>query len=174
MSETIIAAAVQIVAIAAAAGVGYLVGAAQTRERRRLEKQTNSIQVMLSLCNDRDLLRASGLVSEIDDDPDDESGKYACPPAKEWEKSKLENWLEKRGALRALVNFFETVSVGICNNIYDRDIIFGCARTMFLKNFDRTKGFIYEMRRRRNVDSYGEHFERVAEEFGEGLKSPPK
>ena len=172
MSETIIAAAVQIVAIAAAAGVGYLVGAAQTRERRRLEKQTNSIQVMLSLCNDRDLLEALRVVVKIDNDPRDNIESYAYPSASESEKR--DEWSRKSQAVFSLVNYLETVSAGICEDIYDREIIRKCGRTTFTASHKRTAKFIREVRERRNAPNFAEHFERVAADFAASEPAPPQ
>ena len=177
MSDTIIAvlaaAALQIAAVAFAAGLAYWGVVCQMNGRRKLEKQTNSINVMLMLCSDRDLYDASRVVSEIEDDPDDSSEKYAHPLPGNLEGEKKEGWLKKRSALRALVNFFETVSVGVFQDIYDEEIIRGCARTMFVKNYERTAPFIRKMRREVNIHSYGENFERIAEKFA-AQPVPPK
>ena len=176
MSETAIivvaAAALEFIAIAAAAWLGYKGVVRQMDARRTLEKQTNSINVMLSLFNDRDLLDASRVVSAIADNPEENAAKYAFPPPAELTGEQQGRWAEKGGALRTLVNFFETVSVGIDQDIYDKKIIRGCARAMFVKTHARTADFIQKSRERHNTPTFGEHFERVADEFA--APAPPK
>ena len=173
MSQTtiivIVAAALEIIAIAVAAWFGYLGVVRQMGARRLLEKQTNSVNVMLSLFNDRDLLNASRIVSAIADNPEDDAAKYAYPPPVELPDERRDKWTEKSSALRALVNFFETVSVGVRCDIYDEKIIRGCARTMFIKTHARTAGFILKSRERHNAPAYGENFDIVAADFA----SPP-
>ena len=173
-----VAAVLEISAILWAAWLAYRGVARQMEDRRNLEKQTNSIQVMLTLCSDKDLYDASRIVSEIEDNPDDSSDKYAHPlpeklthPDSALEK---EEWLKKRSALRALVNFFETVSVGVRQNIYDESIIRGCARALFVKNYERTEPFILKMRKESNIHSYGENFQRVAKKFADTNSSSPQ
>ena len=176
MSEAVIVAATQALAILAAAALASWCVLWQMRQRRKLEKQTNSIRVMLTLCSDKDLYDASCIVSEIEDDPDDSSDKYAHSPperlAAPGGASEKAAWLKKRSALRALVNFFETVSVGILQNIYDEEIICGCARAMFVKNYERVEPFILKTRTKSNVYSYGEHFQHVAKKFAD-MPPPP-
>ena len=177
LSETTIAilaaAALEVAAIALAGGLAYWGVVRQMGERRKLQKQTNSINVMLTLCSDRDLYDASRVVSEIEDDPDDSSEKYAHPLPQKLSAEDKEAWLRKRSALRALVNFFEMVSVGIRENIYDEAIIRGCARAMFVKNHERTERFILKMRKESNTYSYGENFQRIAEKFA-APNTPPQ
>ncbi len=144
----------------------------QINQQRKLKKQTNSIQVMLALCSDKDLYDASSMISEIEDDPNDSSEKYAHSPPENLTVQQKNKWLKKRSALRAMVNFFETVSVGIRQNIYDEEIICGCARSMFIKNYERIEPFILKMRSKNNVYSYGEHFQHIAEKFRQ-VDPPP-
>ena len=174
MSETtiIVAAALEIIAIAVAAWLGYLGVVRQMDARRLLEKQTNSVNVMLSLFNDRDLLEASRTVSAIADDPEDDAAKYAHPPHAGLTDEQRDKWTDRGGVLRALVNFFETVSVGIRHDIYDKEIIRGCARAMFVKTHARTAGFILKSRERHNTPTYGEYFDIIAADFA--AKPPPK
>ena len=140
--------------------------------QRLLEKQTNSVNVMLSLFNDRDLLEASRIVSAISDDPHDDAAKYAYPPGIGLKDEERIEWTKRSGALRALVNFFETVSVGIRHDIYDKEIIRGCARAMFVKTHARTTGFIQKSRERHNTPTYGEYFDMiVTQDFS--ARTPP-
>ena len=167
MSETtvaiLLASALEVVAIVAAAGLAYWGVTRQMRERRRLGKQTNSINVMLAAWEDRDLLRAFRIVAKIHDDPRDHVELYAYRDIPEGEDKSV--WGGKSQALFALVNYFETISVGVCEDIYDKRIIRKCGETMFTTSHARTRKFIQEVRVRHGAPHFGEYFERVAKEF---------
>ena len=167
MTETTVAvissAVAEIVAVAIAAGLAYWGVVQQMRARRLLEKQTNSINVMLAAWKDHDLLRAFRVVVAIHDDPRDNVKFYAYHKIPDGEDQKL--WAEKSQALFSLVNYFETVSGGICQDIYDWKIIHKIGKTMFTTSYKRTKKFIEEVRvrqEREGAKDFGRHFEEVA------------
>ena len=169
-AAVLLAAALEIAAVAVAAAFAYFGVVRQMGERRRLEKQTNSIQVMLTAWKDRDLLRAFRVVAKIHDDPNDQVESYAYRDIPAGEDKAA--WAGKSQALFSLVNYFETVSAGVRADIYDRKVIRMCGETMFTTSYQRTRKFILEVRSRHKSPTFGEHFERVADEFA--APAPPK
>ena len=69
-----------------------------------------------------------------------------------------------------MVNYFETVSIGIRQNIYDKEIIRVYAGVLFVRMFKRTAAFIFKMREVQNYRAYGENFQSIAEEFDGKIK----
>ena len=134
-------------------------------EQRKLEKQRNSINIVLLLCKDRDLSRALGVVAAIHRVGED-AGAFAFP-----NKGALDGeWIEKTRALNTLVGYFERISVGIDSDIYDWEIIYKCERGMFMTIHEWTKKFISAIRSRAEHSGefprdFGKYFEHVAGQF---------
>lgn len=167
MSDALVSAIVQSAVLLLTAGLAYWGVLRQIRGQRRLTKQNNSINAMLALQKDGDLLRAMNLVAKISTDDKDSVEFYAAAdgPRKGAGKSEWdEESREKSHALSTVVNYFETVSIGIRQNIYDREIIRVYAGVMFAEMHRRTAPFILKMREV-HYRAYGENFQRIAEEF---------
>lgn len=135
----------------------------QIREQRKLTKQNNSINAMAALQRDGDLSRAMNKVAEIAEGRAENGAAFYAHPKAEWD----EDSREKSRALMTVVDYFETVSVGILRDIYDKEIIHDIARGMFVETRQRVKPFVEEVRKKSERESFGANFERVAEEFSE-------
>ena len=150
-----------------AALLAYLGVTRQINGQRKLIKQNNSINAMLALQKDGDLMSAMNLVAKISTDEQDSVELYASSDGARKGDGK-NGWDEERRnkshALSAVVNYFETVSIGIRQNIYDEEIIRVYAGVMFVEMYKRTRTFIIKMQEE-HYPAYGENFQSVAEEF---------
>ena len=141
--------------------------------QRKLIKQNNSINAMLALQKDGDLMSAMNLVAKISTDEKDSVELYASSDGARKGDGK-NGWDEesrkKSHALSAVVNYFETVSIGIRKNIYDEEIIRVNAGVMFVEMHKRTRAFILKMQEE-HYSAYGENFQSVAEEFSKNHRT---
>ena len=104
-------------AVAAVCGVGW-----QIKAQRKLVRENNSINVIQSVLVESNLTHAMNLVSRISSDKNDSVEFYASPDhlkegtgKSEWDEESR----EKHHALTTMVNYFETISMGIQQKVYD-------------------------------------------------------
>ena len=144
---------------------GVLVACWGINEQRKRAKESNSLNVVQEWQRDG-LERSMHLVAKMCTDGD-QVESYASL-AKLRENTGKSGWdresRRKSRALIAVVDQFEKVSIGIRENIYDREIIRAFADDMFVEMFRRVEPFIREMRKA-HYSAYGENFQIVAEEF---------
>lgn len=148
--------------------VAVAVACWQINAQRKLAKQNNSIDKMWELQEDGNLRRSMNVVAKMLADGE-KVESYASRDALKKGAGK-NDWDEdsrrKSHALDAVVEYFELISIGILQDIYDREIVRAYARDIFVEMHERVKPFIREMRAKHSR-SYGENFQRVAEEFRE-------
>ena len=150
----------------AAIVAGVVVACWQIGAQRKLTKQNNSINKMWALQADGNLRDSMNSVAKMSADGENVASYGSL---EKFEKNTGKNgWDEesrkKSRALNEVVDYFELVSIGVQQNIYDKKIIRIYARDIFVKMFDRVEPFIIEMRES-HYSAYGENFQSVAEEF---------
>lgn len=143
----------------------------QIQQQRILQKQNNGISIMMAFSTNPELMQALLVSAEIHNAPEEKVEDYAeeAPPNASDEKE----WLDKRRNLFLLVNYLEMVSVGIKSNIYDRKIIYDSAKTIFTQTYERMEPFMKRRRRLKHIQSFGENFEQIAQEFSAPQMSKP-
>ena len=80
-------------------------------------------------------------------------------------QNKDEQWIDKRNDLIWLIDYFELISVGVYEKIYDKKILVKSSRALFAESYDELAGFIAAWRRERNQPTCCEYFERFANEL---------
>ena len=154
--------------LAVAACAGVVVAYQQIRAQRQMTKQNNSINKMWALKGDGDLSKAMNKIAQMWAEEEKMDSYASLKKFREnvgqqdlqWdEKSR-----EKNHALNHVVDYFELVSVGLKQGIYDEAIIRDYAQDTFVEMRKRTKLFVLEMRRAHNP-AYGKNFQRVTLEF---------
>ena len=143
----------------------------QIQQQRILQKQNNSISIMMAFSTNPDIMQALLVVAKIHNSSEEKVDTYAeeAPP----NGSDETEWLDKRRKLFLLVNYLEMVSVGIKSNIYDRKIIYDSAKTIFTQTYECMKPFIERRRALKHSQSFGEKFEQIAQEFSAPQMSKP-
>ena len=142
--------AIQAVALIVAVGVALRA----IRAQRKLEKQKNAIAVMLRAFQEPDLKEANALLSKIDQSSEESVECYA--------------YRDRRGSgerksIESLLNFYEAVSVGVLNDIYDEKIIRDCYCSMLLAIWERSFPFIRRLRDEHETATLYENFEAVVD-----------
>ena len=77
-------------------------------------------------------------------------------------QNKDEQWIDKRNDLIWLIDYFELISVGVYEKIYDDKILVKSSRTLFAESYEELEGFIIALRRERKQPTCCEYFERFA------------
>ena len=151
--------------VAAAAWVGVMVAYQQIRAHRKLTKQNNSINKMWALKGDDDLSKAMNKIAQMWAEGE-KMDSYASlkklrenagRPDLQWDEESR----EKSHALNHVVDYFELVSIGIEQGIYDKAIIRDYAQDTFVEIYKRTKPFIFEMQNEYS-SAYSAKFEAFA------------
>ena len=170
VSECVECAAILLAAIVGAGSVAW-----QIRVQWKLAQRDSTVKLIQALQKDKNLSSAVNLVTKIHTDKQDNVEFYASRDVLEVSAAKSESdeeyqerirvCREKSHALTTVVNYFEMASVGIRQNIYDKEIFRAHARFLFTEMLKRTKPFIFEIRKNSDYSAFGENFQSVAEEF---------
>ncbi len=152
-AATLIAAAVALVG-------GLFFVRYQIKNRKKLQQKALSIEAMRLLWSDRlleDDIREVRKASDI--------SQYA--PERGETHPYDEPWEETRNRIVRVINYYEMLSVGVHEGIYDRDIIKRYNKSQIIKLFDLTLPFIEKIREEYNSQSLAVEFEK----FARGLES---
>ncbi|MDD9799352.1 MAG: DUF4760 domain-containing protein [Gammaproteobacteria bacterium] len=141
---------------AAVALVGSLIFVRyQIKDRKKLQQKTLSMEAMRLLWSDRlleDDIRKVLKVSDISQYAQKRGKTHACD--KQWE--------ETRNRIVRIINYYEMLSVGIHEGIYDRNIIKRYNKSQIIKLFNLTRPFIEKIREEYNNQSLAMEFEKFA------------
>lgn len=145
---------------------GVAVGCWQIGAQRKLAKQNNSINKMWEMQKDDNLRESMESVAKMREKGEKVESYASLKKLKEntgkseWD----EDSRKKSHALDAVVEYFELVSIGVGENIYDEKIVRIYARNIFVEMYARTEPFIVEMRNEHDK-FYGKEFQKIAEKF---------
>jgi len=141
---------------AAVALVGSLIFVRyQIKDRKKLQQKTLSMEAMRLLWSDRlleDDIRKVLKVSDISQYAQKRGKTHACD--KQWE--------ETRNRIVRIINYYEMLSVGVHEGIYDRNIIKRYNKSQIIKLFNLTRPFIEKIREEYNNQSLAMEFEKFA------------
>lgn len=132
----------------------------QIRKQRELQQKTLSMEAMRRLWSDR----------SFEDDIRDVLGINDISQYTEKRgdvRTDDKQWTEKRERLVRVINYYEMLSVGVHENIYDRNIIKLYNKSQIIKLFNLTLPFIEKIREEYNNPSLAMEFEK----FARGLES---
>ena len=134
------------------------------RSHRAVEKQRSGIQAMTRFFLDEELQTASRLLAKIDRSRDHSVEIYAYAEKRD---------TDERKALQMLLNFFETIAVGIKNNIYDERIVKNCQGTIIVGTWHFAESFVKRLRKENQCDSFYEHLGNLVRELESEGVTPP-
>ena len=117
------------------------------KKQRELQQQTLSIQEMQRLWGDRSFHGDIADVMLIGKEAD--IAQYAKDRKDHLDKDSEEKkkWVEETTKIVRTINYFDLISVGIYEGIYDSDIIERILKDMVLEFYDRTEPFIKEIQK---------------------------
>ena len=126
------------------------------KEQTAINKKRAAISLMIQMKQDPFLSAVFPIINRIHKDPDDAIELYARPdrggkysPEKTIEIAKI----------RYLLNYYETICVGINNGIYEEKIIIDSLFTTMVSAYVYTKSYIETVRTIRKLSSPYENFE---------------
>lgn len=152
--------AATLISAAVALAGGLIFVRYQIKNRKNLQQKTLSMEAMRILWSDRlleDDIRKILKAKNISQYAEKRGDVHVHN--KEWE--------ETRNRIVRIINYYEMLSVGVHEGIYDRNIIKRYNKSQIVILFDLTQPFIEKFRKEYNVRSVAEEFEK----FARGLKS---
>jgi len=127
----------------------------QIRKQRELQQKTLSMEAMRRLWSDRSFEDDIRKVLEISD-----IFRYAEKRGDVRTDDK--QWAENRERIVRVINYYEMLSVGVHEGIYDRDIIKRYNKSEIIKSFNWTLPFIEKIREEYNSQCLAVEFEKFA------------
>lgn len=127
----------------------------QIRKQRELQQKTLSMEAMRRLWSDRSFEDDIRKVLGIND-----ISRYA--EKRDTARTDGKQWAENRERIVRVINYYEMLSVGIHEGIYDRNIIKRYNKSQIIKFFNLTLPFIEKIREEYNNQSLAMEFEKFA------------
>jgi len=127
----------------------------QIRKQRELQQKTLSMEAMRRLWSNRSFEDDIREVLGIND-----ISRYA--EKRDDVRTDDEQWAENREWIVRVINYYEMLSVGVHEGIYDRNIIKRYNKSQIIKLFNLTRPFIEKIREEYNNQSLAMEFEKFA------------
>lgn len=124
------------------------------KSQTTINQKRAAIDLMIQMKQDQLMVDVYPIINRIHKDTRDSIELYANPDPERTDEKKKEV-----AKIRYLLNYYETICVGINNGIYDEQIIIDNRYTPMVTTYIFTKRYIETVRQNAGTDSSYEHFE---------------